>query len=241
MSIKDDIYQFSIFGPHTIVCCSTRKIGTIKTNRQINSQNIQKFAKRLKINPKNIYQMDQRHTGTVAFVDKRSFKESRETDGLITKEKNILLMVVTADCVPIVFSQEQEGLVGVAHAGYKGILNGIIENMISILQKQGGYMEDLKVGIGPSIGVCCYNIPAQRVDSFKKKYPKFKNFYQKRNNTYFLNLQSIVCQVLETYGIRLENIEHANTCTSCNTDMFFSYRRDSADSFGEFATIVGIV
>lgn len=241
MIVKNNIYKFSSF-PHTAVqATSTRYFGSIKDKDGFHKDHLSRFAYELEIDPENIIFPNQRHTGNVDVITYSSSKLSfLEIDGLVTKDNGIILGVVTADCLPIIFYDPKNEIVGIAHVGYKGILNRILENMISMFIKLGSSIENILVGIGPGIGVCCYSVTMERIKRFLNLYPKCKNLYKNIGDQFFLNLGSIAEYALISMGINLSHVEKANICTKHNLDKFYSYRGDTKYTFGEFASIIGI-
>ena len=242
MKTLNGMYYFSSKGfANTINGVSTRSMGRIKNSNKINPSNLRELTKTLNIPSENIFHMNQKHTAHIELIHKHSPQELSNTDGLITKEKNKVLITVSADCLPLVFSDPNNKIVGVAHGGYRGILEGIVENMIEKFSQLGSSFSTITIGIGPSIGVCCYIVSKERIEQYKNRFPDFKNFFKKKNNTYFLDLQSVILQILKQYKIPKKNIEFSNICNSCRNDIFFSYRKDSKETYGEFATVIGML
>lgn len=246
MQYQNNYYKFSIFPKTLIQGISTRYFGSIKDKTGFYKENLKKVAKSLNIKSENIVFPKQKHTGNVEIINARLAEASAkqtgmtEADGFITKERGVFLGVVTADCLPIMFFDTKTKITGIVHAGYKGLLNKILENIISEFIKLGADTKNILVGIGPGIGSCCYAVPMERIDKFIKLYPKCKDVYQKKENDFFLNLTSVVKHVLNNLGINNSNIEESGICTRDNMDRFYSYRGDSKESFGEFASIIGI-
>lgn len=234
------IYKFNIFKDKKIICAvSTRYFGSIKTKNKINKKNLGKFTKVLGINAKNILFPNQAHGSKIRFV-KNSDTCFAPTDGLVTDKKNLFLGVVTADCLPICFWDSKKSLVGIIHAGYKGILKGIIEELFNSFKSLGSNIGNIKIAICPAIGACCYSVSFDRIKLFTDKYPNLKT-YQKKDGEYFLDLKNIVLQILTKEGIKKNKIEIAPLCTKCNIQTFFSYRGDTKETFGEFATVIGMI
>ena len=138
----------------------------------------------------------------------------------------------------MIFYDKKMGIVGIAHAGYKGILKGIIKNIVLSFKKLGSNTKNILVAIGPSINVCCYDVSIERVEMFENAYKGIKT-HKIRNGKYFLNLKNIALENLLAQGIRKNNIEISPICTKDNLNRFFSFRGEGPENFGEFVTMVG--
>lgn len=190
------------------------------------------------LNEKRMYFPKQIHSGRVHVVDHNSNNQILNADSLISTSRQTLIGVVTADCLPIVLFDPKENIVGSVHAGYKGILSHVIQNTIQRFLSLGSNPKNMLGYIGPSIGPCCYGVSIDRFELFKTQFSKYVAL--KRSNGLFLDLQKSAQILLHNAGVTIRNIQIANVCTSCNNDQYFSYRKDSKDTFGVFATIVGL-
>lgn len=163
----------------------------------------------------------------------------KETDGFFTTEKNILLTLCFADCVPIFFFHPQSGAIGIAHAGWKGTVKGIAEEMIRTFQSEGYEAKDILVAIGPSICENCYivdepviKLVKNRLEGVDKKTYNLVNDHQFR-----LNLKECNREILLKAGVKSEHIQLTNYCTSCHQDYFYSHRRDQ----GKTGRLMGFI
>ena len=147
---------------------STKFFGSIKNNGNINERNLKGFLDILRIDRENTVFPEQVHGSSVVTIDDSKKQFILNADGLITNKKNVFLGVVTADCLPVIFYDKKSEMVGIAHAGYKGILKAIVKNMVLSFEKLGSNTKDIKVAIGPSIGVCCYDVSIERIKMFDK-------------------------------------------------------------------------
>lgn len=239
----ETVIAFKIFSrlPNIVHGISTRKFGLMKKGGMINYGNFVKFADILRINNDKTVFMKQVHGNKVKIVKNAAEKIINNVDGIITSKKRVFLCVVTADCLPIVFYDPKNQIVGALHAGYRGILSGILEKMFSIFKKLGCLEKDIVVGVGPSIRKCCYSVNFQRIKKFEERFPDFRGIYQYREGEYYLSLENVALKVLLKLGFKKENIEVSPICTKSNVDRFYSYRGDTKKTFGEFVTVIGMV
>lgn len=165
------------------------------------------------------------------------------TDAMVTNIPNICLMILTADCVPILFYNPKKQVVGVAHAGWKGTVNYIAQKTVKTMQVNFGcFPSDILVGIGPSIGPCCYEVGADVIIEFERIMPDTIGMIlnKNRNGKGILNLWAANKLQLQHVGIPDENIEVAELCTRCHTDKFYSARKEGINT-GRFGTGIMLV
>ncbi|MBU9714842.1 peptidoglycan editing factor PgeF [Evansella tamaricis] len=164
------------------------------------------------------------------------------TDGLYTKEPNILLASFYADCVPLFFLEPKKKLLGVAHAGWKGTVKDIAGEMVRLWQeKEGIHPRDIHAAIGPSIGPCCYVVDdyvIQFVNEVLGKSGENLVYNEVDTGQYSLDLKALNRFLMEAAGIQQENIVQSKYCTSCETSLFFSHRRDKGKT-GRLMSFIG--
>lgn len=239
--MQNNVYTFALFKNHRVIHgISTRTFGSMKNNKEINWENLSLFIIKLGLSPSSFILGEQVHGAQVEFVENSAKHLLSGIDGLLTQKQQVTLGVVTADCVPVLVFDPKKNIVGAVHAGYKGILAGIIEHMLHAFQINGSSMSDILVGIGPTIGSCCYNVPKERVDMFTKSL-KPEIVYEERDGKYFLKLQEIIKQLLQKEGVKKQNIEIIDLCTKDHLDTFFSYRGEGKETYGEFVSVIANV
>lgn len=144
-------------------------------------------------------------------------------DGLFTSELNLPLCVLVADCLPLVITDTEENFAAVVHAGWRGLKSGVIFNAINFAEKIfGASPQSLKAWIGPSIGVCCYEVGDEVAESFSN-YP---SALKKVEGKYFLDLKFLGRWQLLEGGLRESEVWVALNCTFCEKNFFYSYRRE---------------
>jgi YfiH family protein len=148
-------------------------------------------------------------------------------DAVVTSKKRVALGISTADCLPILMLDRTKKVIGAAHAGWRGIWQGVVQRavrtMIEAFESSPG---DILVGIGPGIGPCCYEVGTEVVSLFQNSFEAPQEFIQKREGKTYLDLSRAAQLELIQVGIPPENIEAIPLCTACRDDLFFSYRRD---------------
>ena len=159
-------------------------------------------------------------------------------DAMITNETGLALVVTSADCLPICISDETSGAIGLVHAGWKGLLGGVISNTISAMSKAfGSHPENLAVSIGPGIQSCCFNVKTDVASQFEGLgYGTFLNTRCGEQAT-FIDLVGVAQHQLLHCGVATDIVNVANECTCCNSK-YFSYRRERTQRAGSNATVL---
>ncbi len=145
-------------------------------------------------------------------------------DGLITNQTGILCTAFFADCVPLYFFDPASRWIGIAHAGWRGTVNGMAEKMVSLLQKNGVKPETLVAAIGPSIGVGAYQVDDKVIGQVPDGMGEA--VLQEKETGTFLDLQRLNELFLRKAGLPAENINRSQLCTFEESHLFFSHRRD---------------
>lgn len=163
-------------------------------------------------------------------------------DGLVTDIPGIVLATVYADCTPLFFADKAKGVVGVAHSGWKGTVGKIGAKMIDLMvEHYGCELQDIAVGIGPTIGPERFEVSEPVYDRFSEALPAYMDriVYSRKGEKWHLDLWEAAKAVLLERGVSEENISVGRMCTYDNEDLFYSYRRDDG-STGRMAAMIMI-
>lgn len=173
--------------------------------------------------------MQQVHGGDVAIVDGSSAGRGldrytdavAEVDGLVTTDVDLPLVMLVADCVPVVLIDPGKA-VGAAHAGRGGVVAGVVGNAVAqMAPRDPAAMVAL---IGPAIGGCCYEVPQAMADEVSALWPAAKA--STTSGTPSLDLPAAVASQLSSLGVG--RIERVGSCTRCNAGVWFSHRAATA-------------
>ena len=194
---------------------------------------------------------EQVHSGNVRIIsDETRGRGSKDyenaikgADAMVTNKADICLVILVADCVPILFFDPVQRAIGVAHAGWRGTLKCIAQNTVKTLETAfGSSPRDIVVGIGPSIGPCCYSVGPEVISQFENIFPTKKEIIVNKSDdgTSYVDLWLANIDQLLQSGIERNNIELVEICTRDNSDRFFSYRQRNGDTgrFGAGITLV---
>jgi len=227
--INDDFYFISGF--------STKALGD---GRKINV--IFDFFQKNKFSFKKIVVLEQIHSTNINFFNSKTnsiLEKISDTDGVITKDKETVLIVRNADCLPLIFVEKEEGVIGISHQGWRGSIKRIAQKMVDKMVEMGAKKEKIIVAFGPAIGACCYNIDEDRYYQFKEEFDGYSDkifFY--RGGKIFLNLSLLNYLQLKEKGLEEKNIDFFPFCTQCDKKRFFSFRRSKKDDYGEMFNFI---
>ncbi len=162
-----------------------------------------------------------------------------EIDAMATNESDIILATFYADCLPVFFYDPQKRAVAIAHSGWKGTMGKIVSNTVNtMIQAYGCKAENLEVFLGPGIGPCCFQIQADLAQKVAAVFPEFDVIID-RNREFFWDLSLSNRKILQQAGIDPQKIIDCGLCTSCNTDKFFSHRRENGKT-GRMMAAIGL-
>ena len=154
-----------------------------------------------------------------------------QADASFTTDRHIVCAVLTADCLPVVFSDANGDCIAVAHAGWKGLLNGILQKTIQAMMS---YSKPEFAWLGPAIGPSAFEVGDNVYQPYVQQNEKFKNaFTTKGNAKWSLDIYQAAEVVLRSQD--LTNIYGGTYCTLSEKDRFYSYRRDGVT--GRMATL----
>ena len=192
-------------------------------------KNRKNLALKLGYNYEDLVYMNQIHSANIIVVDENSPKLVDNCDSIITRSKNLPLMVMVADCIPILMFDDKQGIIAAIHAGRNSTFLEISKKTAEIfIEKFSSNPEDIRVILGASIQKCCYEVSDELSKIVENSFGK--EFVE--NN--YIDLQGINKKQLNDLGIK--NIEISNICTKCGDKSYFSYRKDKKT--GRFAGII---
>lgn len=163
----------------------------------------------------------------------------QDADALVTNEPDTMLVSFYADCVPLYFWDQSQGVIGLAHAGWKGTLTRIaekmVEQMVSTYQCQSA---DIRAAIGPAIGACCYEVDKNVAERFIDAGMS-DGITAKLGEKYRLDLKQLNRQIMIKAGVLPTHIGTSQYCTACQQTLFFSHRRDRGQT-GRMISWIGM-
>lgn len=192
-------------------------------NRQLVKQELQL--------PNEPVWLEQVHGSSVLSLSDKAPADNT-ADAAYTNESGVVCAVLTADCLPVVFCDQSGSYLAVAHAGWRGLLNGVLENTLRALPIDNA---EIMCWLGPAIGLNKFEVGEEVTEQFVTKDSTHKNSFHAQNDTkYLADIYQLAKNVLSSNGII--NIYGGEYCTHTQEDNFFSYRRDGQT--GRMATLI---
>jgi hypothetical protein len=156
----------------------------------------------------------------------------------VTKTPGVPLMMRFGDCAPVLLFDPVRRVVGMAHAGWRGVVVGVVEASIRTMTgRLGCNPSDIWAGVGPTIGPCCYEVGADVADRIAAACPVEAQVIRRVNGRVHADLPAAVEAQLRTVGVG--RVEQAALCTSCRVDEFFSHRAENGRT-GRFGIVMGL-
>lgn len=229
--------------------CSTLNLGLKRNDDKNNvTRNFQKICECIDVDFKHLVLSDQIHQNKVYPVTEKDqgkgiyqLSDIIGVDSLITDTHGIPLATFYADCVPIFFLDPIHRAIGTAHAGWRGIIQDIAkETLMQMNIEFGTRPNECLVGIGPSIGVCCFEVGSDVADVFTQTFTQKGIVLQANDGKHSIDLWKACIMQLLNAGIIAKNITVSNLCTKCNSELFFSHRREHGHT-GSLAAIIQLI
>ncbi|MFA7092560.1 MAG: peptidoglycan editing factor PgeF [Arcobacteraceae bacterium] len=204
----------------------------VTTHTQEVDDNRKALGKKYAFNSSTMRYMEQTHGNNVHIITKDSPLLTKDCDALMTNVPNTALMVMVADCIPILLHDTKKGVIAAVHAGRNSTFLKITSKTVKMMiETFGCNPEDIEATFGPSIQVCCYEVSEELAHIVKQSFGKEFVHHER-----YIDLQGINTKLLKELNVT--NIRVEPVCTKCSHANYFSYRLDKA--CGRFAGIITI-
>jgi hypothetical protein len=201
-------------------------------------ENLARLARRLAFDATRLFRARQVHGRTVRVVgpeDDPAEVLREPADALVTAVPGTTLGILTADCVPVLLADVERGVVGAAHAGWRGVVAGVLQATVETLAERFGCApRQLRAALGPGIRRCCYEVGPEVAAQFASIPGAVRVAAGMRRP--HLDLPAAVRHILGELGIEAAEVD---ICTRCREELCFSYRRDG-EAAGHHLSVVGL-
>tara|TARA_Y100000590_G_scaffold96169_1_gene109233 strand:+ start:3726 stop:4508 length:783 start_codon:yes stop_codon:yes gene_type:complete len=226
---------------------STKPFNTLNCSLSSNDkkknikQNVKRVLNRLDFSNHKLITGIQYHSNKVIIINNKNYNNKiYKADGFITKNKNIVLGILTADCAPIFFYDPLNQIIGAAHAGWRGCLKNICYKTIQSMKKLGSNNNNINAIIGPCINISNYEVSKDLYKKFinvNKEYKKF--FVIKKSGKFFFNLEKTLKYQLKI--LKINKIIMVNEDTFSNHNRYFSHRRSNICNNNETGRMLNVI
>lgn len=203
-------------------------------------ENRRRVLEALNISPNQLITPHQFHSSDVVVVKDNLPEERPKADGIVTNRPNIAIGVVTADCGPILFADPENGVVGAAHAGWRGALNGVLENTIAAMISLGAQRSKIKACLGPTISQANYEVGPEFHQTFIDKSAKYATYFfpSLKAKHHQFDLQMFIKDRLSDSEVTSDIL---GICTYQKQENYFSFRRTTHKNETDYGRQLSII
>ena len=170
----------------------------------------------------------------------QQFDNDTKADALVSDDPSRVLSVRVADCVPVLLSNSDGTVVAVVHAGWRGVVAGIVPNALAEMNRDGAARPDqIAAAIGPSIGFDAFEVGGEVLDEFSHVFGPDAPIRRRADGKGYVDLREGIRLQLIAAGIAPAQIDCTDRCTYRDIEEFYSYRRDAGIT-GRMAAIIGV-
>ena len=198
-----------------------------------------RVAEAMGVPPERLLGVHQVHSADVVTVD--GPQETRpKADALVTATPGLALSILTADCQPVLFADAEAGVIGAAHAGWRGALDGVLENTVAAMVALGARAERIAVVIGPSISQRAYEVGPEFFEDFMAEDPGHARFFiQGEGDRMLFDLPGFGLSRLRAAGVGVA--EWTRHCTYADPARFYSYRRATHAKEADYGRLIAAI
>ena len=199
-----------------------------------------RVADAMTVAPDALRSLYQVHSADVVPVDHLPHDPQQKADALVTATPGVALAVLTADCQPVLFADPEAGVIGAAHAGWKGAFAGILEATVDAMVALGAQANKISAVIGPSISQRAYEVGPEMFETFYDADPYNARFFVNGNgDRYHFDLPAYGLHRLRAAGV--SHAEWTRHCTYSDPDRFYSYRRTVHQKEADYGRLMSAI
>lgn len=198
-----------------------------------------RVADAMRVAPDHLLGVHQVHSADVVTAQ-GPMEDKPKADALVTSTKGVALSILTADCQPVLFADAARGVIGAAHAGWRGAIDGVLETTIEAMVALGATRSGITAVIGPCIGQAAYEVGPEFMDEFLNEDQDNARFFAGgKGDKMQFDLPSYGLQRLRAAGVG--HAEWVRHCTYSDPDRFFSYRRSTHAKEADYGRLISAI
>lgn len=207
--------------------------------REIVAINRARVAEAMQVEPGHLLGVHQIHSATAIIAD-APFTEKPRADALVTATPGLALSILTADCQPVLFADTDAGVIGAAHAGWRGALDGVLSATVDAMEQLGAKRENITAVIGPCISQRAYEVGPEFIESFMAEDPDFARYFVNGvGDKMQFDLPGFGLNRLRAAGVGYAEWTHH--CTYSDPDRFYSYRRTTHNKEADYGRLIAAI
>lgn len=198
-----------------------------------------RVAEAMQVPVDHLVTMHQTHSADVVTVTGPLDEPRPKADGMVSNTPGMALGILTADCQPVLFADDSAGVVGAAHAGWRGSLDGVLEATVDAMVALGATRDAITAVIGPSISQRSYEVGPEFLDEFLADDPQNARFFANGTDDRFhFDLPAFGLHRLRNAGITAEWTRH---CTYSDANRFYSFRRATHAREADYGRLISVI
>ena len=199
-----------------------------------------RVAAAMQVAPESLLGVHQVHSPDVAVVGPQGLAPGTRADALVTDRPGLALSVLTADCMPILLADAQAGVIGAAHAGWRGLLAGVIEATVAAMEDLGAQRDSIAAVIGPCISQRAYEVGPEILAAFEAEDPDAARFFANgQGDRLLFDLPGAGLARLRAAGV--EQAEWTRHCTYTEPERFYSFRRSTHLAEADYGRLISAI
>ncbi|MBO6757430.1 MAG: peptidoglycan editing factor PgeF [Roseibium sp.] len=205
-------------------------------------ENRRRIAGRLGVSLDNLVSPYQIHSPDVLTIrGPWTGDEDRKADALVTDRPGVAIAVSTADCGPVLLADHDAGVIGAAHAGWKGAIGGVLENTVAAMEALGADRSQIVAVLGPTISQSSYEVGPEFHDRFSADSSANTVFFRpsSRSGHHLFDLPGFILDRLRRSGV--SHVEDVGLCTYRDEDRFYSYRRTTHRAEPDYGRLLSAI
>ncbi|WP_425085141.1 peptidoglycan editing factor PgeF [Ruegeria profundi] len=207
---------------------------------EIVALNRRRVADAMDVTPEALVGIHQVHSPDVLTVDAPLTGDKPKADALVTATPGLALTILTADCQPVLFCDPDANVIGAAHAGWRGALDGVLEATLDAMEALGATRENTRAVIGPSISQAAYEVGPEFLDAFMADSSENSRFFANGTEDRMqFDLPAFGLHKLRQAGVG--QAEWTRHCTYSDPDRFYSYRRTTHAKEADYGRLISAI
>lgn len=206
------------------------------------ARNRSAVAAELHVAPTHLLSCYQIHSANCVTVETPWSHENRpQADAMVTNQRGIALGILTADCVPVLFVDAEAGVIGAAHAGWRGAFGGVLENTLMSMVGLGARLSRIQAALGPCIWQNSYEVGPEFPAPFIEQSVDHERYFVRaeRTGSFLFDLPGYVCGRLEAVGVTA--VQPSPADTYADPARFYSYRRNTQNGISPTESMISVI